>query len=125
MAKPIFGTTIPDAADVPIENGAGQNTVSPLIGDVQAFIDSVCSPTRSVKPSYLANNEIDYVEFFVAAVQTTINRRARVDVVYTGNNPTSEVWKLYDTDGTTILKTVTLTHTWVANDLTSTTRVTV
>ena len=117
MASPIFGTTIPDAQDVPIDTTT--NTVNPETDDVQLFIDAICAPDTSQKPTYLSNGEISFVEFFKGTTQTTPNRIARVDVFYTGDDPTTETWKLYSSsDGTTVLKTITFTHTWVSNDLT-------
>ena len=125
MAKPIFGTTIPNAGDVPIETGVGDNTVNPEHNDVQAFIDALCCPDTSQKPTYLANSDIDYVEFFKGPTQTTPNRIARVDLTYTGVDPTTETWLLYDSsDGTTVNKTVTFTHVWSSNEWTSSTMVT-
>jgi hypothetical protein len=125
MAKPIFGIAIPDAVDVPIEIGTGDNTVNPEADNIQAFINAACPPTNSYKPTYLANGEVNFLEVFSGPTQTTPNRIARVDLTYTGDDPTTEAWKLYDSsDGTTINKTVTLTHVWTANDWTSTTTVT-
>ena len=31
----------------------------------------------------------------------------QLDITYTGITPTTEVWKMYDTDGTTVLVTLT------------------
>jgi hypothetical protein len=92
-------------------------------------IGGVCKftvPDCSQKPDFLANGEVNYVEFYESATQTTINRRVRVDMTYDGSlNPTTEVWKYYDpSDGTTVLRTITLTHTWSGVDLTKSTEVT-
>lgn len=74
-------------------------------------------PDASAKVTYTVGGEIDYVEYFDGLVQTTPNRIIRVDIAYDGNlNPTTETWKYYDTDGTTILRTITLTHSWSGVD---------
>lgn len=78
-------------------------------------------PDCSYKPDYLANGDVNFVEIFDGATQTTINRRVRVDVTYSGDDPSTEVWKIYDpADGTTVLRTITLTHTFTGDDLTKT-----
>lgn len=83
-------------------------------------------PDCSYKPDFLANGEINFVEIYSGATQTTINRRVRVDLTYDGSlNPTVEAWKFYDeSDGTTVLRTITITHTWSGVDLTKSTEVT-
>lgn len=66
------------------------------------------------------DGELDYEEFFYGPTQTTPNRRARVDMTYDGSlNPLTEVWKFYDANGTTILFTYTITHTWSGFDYVS------
>jgi len=52
------------------------------------------------------------IEFFNSASFVNANRVARYDLSYTGVNLTSEVLKIYDTDGTTVLRTYTWTHTY-------------
>ena len=82
-------------------------------------------PDCSVKPTYKADKEINFVEYFEGATQTVPNRRARVDITYTGIDPTSEVCVIYDpADGTTVIKTFTWTHTWTSGELTKSTLVT-
>jgi len=86
-------------------------------------------PACSYKPTYhisgADDGEINFLEIFKGATQTTINRIVRVDITYDGGrDPTVEAWKIYDnTDGTTVLRTITLTHTWVSGDITKTTEV--
>lgn len=86
-------------------------------------------PDGSVATTYHTtgpnNGEIDYQEIFQTASQIASNRRMRVDITYTSGDPTSEVWKIYDpADGTTVLRTITLTHTWSGGDLVNTVEVT-
>jgi hypothetical protein len=59
------------------------------------------------------------VEFHSATPFATANRVARNDLTYTGDLLTSEALKVYDTDGTTVLKTYTWTHTYSGVDLQS------
>jgi len=87
-------------------------------------------PDSSFKPSFFTSGpnigELEFLELFEGATQTTPNRRARIDMTYDGSqNPTIEVLKVYDpADGTTILRTITLTLTWVTNEITKITEVT-
>lgn len=97
-----------------------------LVGaTVQAILDKYYGPTNSEKATYLGNGELDYIEFFSSATQTTGNRIAKATFTYDGSlNPTSEVLQLFDTNGTTVLKTVTFTHTFVSSDYDKTTSAT-
>lgn len=91
------------------------------VGDILGFR----KPDFSDAPSFNANGTINFVEWFNGATQITSQRRARVDFTYDVNlDPATEVWKIYDTNGTTILRTVTYTYTFVANVLTKTVEVT-
>ncbi len=117
MGKAVFGTTIPDAADIPIETPASQNSVTPVAESIQDFIDTICPKDLSQKVTYLSNGEVSFIEFFKTSSQITANRTARVDITYSGQDVTKETWKLYDVDGTTILKTIVFDYTYVTNDL--------
>jgi hypothetical protein len=79
-----------------------------------------CSSKPTFHTSGANEGELDFIEFYKGLTQTTPNRRKRVDMTYDGNlNPTSEIWKFYSpSDGTTILKTFTITHVWSGVDLT-------
>lgn len=81
-------------------------------------------PDDTQKPTYLGNGEIDFIEFFNSATQTTANRFAKVTLAYSGDDPISETWVIYDTNGTTVLRTLTITHTWSAGNLTNSAQVT-
>lgn len=65
--------------------------------------------------------------FYRSSTQTTGNRKALVTITYgsgaTAGLPLTEVWQFFDTDGTTVRRTVTLTNTWTSGDLTSTQQV--
>lgn len=113
-----------DADEVNIDTAITDNNA---VGDnVQEFIDKICAPTNSQKATYLGDGELDFIEIFSVSTQITANRIARVDFTYDANiNPITEVWKHFDTaDGTTVLKTFTLTHTWVGDDYDKTTSAT-
>jgi hypothetical protein len=81
------------------------------------------SSTESQSVVY-SGQDIDTLTVYKTASQITANRIAQVAVTYTGKNPTQEVWTYYDpSDGTTVLQTSTLTHTFSGNNYTGTTRV--
>lgn len=94
--------------------------------NVQEFIDRQWEANESEKPTYNANGTVNYVEFFSTSEQVTANRIFRIDMSYDAEQqPTSEVLKIYSkTDGTSILKTVTVTYTWSNNVLTNKTQAT-
>jgi len=95
--------------------------LSEKIGDILKF---TC-PDGSQKVTYLGNDNVDFIEFFTTATQITANRRARMDATYTGDDLTSEVWKIYSpSDGTTVLRTITFTHVYVSNVYQSSSEVT-
>lgn len=111
-----FSTSV--ARSVPYDSAITENDT--IGSSVQDLINVINSPTISQAPTYLGNGEVDYIEFFRTSSQITSNRAYRIDITYDGSlNPTSEVWKLYDTDGTTILKTVTFTNAFTGVNFTS------
>ena len=114
--------TYPVADSLPMDNDSSRTAAH--TEDVQAFINEISPPDRSEKPIFLANGELDYIEFFEGSTQTTPFRRYRVDMTYDGDlNPTTEVWSVYDPiDGTTVLRIWTYTHTWVTAEITKTTK---
>ena len=63
-----------------------------------------------------SSGDVSVVEFFNNASFVTANRVARYDLTYTSGNLTSEVLRIYDTDGSTILRTYTWTHSYVSGD---------
>jgi len=74
-------------------------------------------PDHSQKVIYSGDN-VSALEVFNGFTQTTPNRLARVDLTYTSDKVTSEVWKIYDpADGTTVLRTLTTTYTYSGDDL--------
>ena len=56
------------------------------------------------------------IEFFNSSSFITANRIARYNLTYTGDLLTAEVLLVYDSDGTTILKTYTWTHSYSGVD---------
>ncbi len=81
-------------------------------------------PDASQKVTYSGVN-VSNIEMFEGATQTTPNRRVRMDATYSGNDLSTEAWKIYDpADGTTVLRTITLTHTYSSGNYESTSEVT-
>jgi hypothetical protein len=70
------------------------------------------------KVTYSAG-DVSNIEFFNSASFITANRIARYDLTYTSGNLTSEILSVYDTDGTTVLRTYTWTHAYVSGDFDS------
>ena len=76
------------------------------------------TPTHSHKPIYTGDS-ISAYEFYETSTQTTINRRARADYTYSGDNITTESIKIYDpSDGTTVLRTLTISYTYTGDNVT-------
>lgn len=74
-------------------------------------------PHVTTKISYTGSGDVDFVEFYNSASQITANRIARVDLTYSSGDPATEAWKVYDTDGSTILETTTLTYSYSSGDI--------
>lgn len=73
-------------------------------------------PSWSMAPNFV-DDVLTFAEYFNGTVQTTINRLLRGDFTYVNDNLTIEIWKIYDnTDGTTILRTITYNHSYDSND---------
>jgi len=84
--------------------------------DVTALV-----PDRTNKVVYLGNGEVDYIEIFQGATQTEANRILKIQMAYDGNSdPSTETWSYYDTDGTTVLRTVIYTHTFTGGEYSKT-----
>lgn len=66
-----------------------------------------------------SSGDVSNIEFFNSATFITANRVARYDFTYTSGNITSEVLRIYDTDGTTVLRTYTWAHTYSSGDFVS------
>ena len=112
------------ATAITINDDAANNTI---IGDtLQEYLDRFNEPSQSQKPTYAGDGTITNVEFFSSATQIVANRIFRADLTYDVDlQPITEVWKIYSkTNGTTILKTISMAYTWVANQLTNKTQVT-
>lgn len=116
---PYSKEAIPNAEDVAVVTTSANTLVG---ADLQDILNKLNRPSVSQKPTYLGNGDLDYITFYKNSTQTTENRIAAVLLTYTSGLPTSETWTLYsDTDGTTVLKTITLTNTFTSGDLTNTT----
>lgn len=66
-----------------------------------------------------SSGDASNIEFFNNASFITANRVARYDFTYSSGNLTSEVLRIYDTDGSTVLRTYTWTHTYSSGDFVS------
>ena len=76
-------------------------------------------PDTWQRPTYLGNGEVDYIEYFNSSSFVDANRLVKVSLTYDVNlDPATEVWLIYDTDGVTVLRTITYVHTFVTSDLT-------
>jgi len=89
-------------------------------GNLQDFLNRYYGSAESSAPVFAADGTMTSVTYYSSSTQTTANRIMKTDLTYnTDLNPTTEVTKIYKTtDGTTILKTVTLTYTWTSGVLT-------
>ena len=62
---------------------------------------------------------VNSVSIYNSATQIDANRVYRVDFSYTGDDITTEAHKIYDTDGTTVLRTITYSYTYSSGEITS------
>lgn len=96
--------------------------------DLKAYFDRYANGDLSTKYVFHTtganNGEVNYIEWYDTSTQSAGNLRFKVTLGYDGSlNPTSETWVIYDDDGSTPLKTVTLTHAWSGVDITTSTKV--
>jgi hypothetical protein len=98
------------------------NYLAEKLGDILSFK----KPDFSQKVTYNGDGTINFVEWFNGATQTTPNRRAKSTITYDANLfPLTETLEIFSpSDGTTVLRTVTLTNTYTGADLTSANEVT-
>jgi hypothetical protein len=81
---------------------------------------SQLEPYTTFSINYNTNGTPNYVEYFNSDTQITINRIYRTDITYNLNlTPSTETTKIYDTDGTTILRTYTYSFTYSGVTLTN------
>lgn len=95
-------------------------------GDQAFAIDHVGRTLAQKEPfttfaiTYLANGEVDYIDYFNSNTQITANRVYKTTMAYDGNlNPTSATTVIYNTNGTTILRTITETYSYSGADISS------
>ncbi len=90
---------------------------STLVGDdVQEVWKRLAWPTTSQVPVIAADGTITSITYYQGSTQTTPNRMAVQAMTYDSNFfPATETLTFYSlTDGTTVLKTITRTYTFVA-----------
>ena len=108
---------------VQISNSVAANTV--IEDDLQDFINSEHNTSDSEKVTLDVNGDIAFVEVFRSSSQVESNRKSKTTYGYDVNlQPITETCFMYDTNGTTILKTVTSTLTWANYALEKITKVT-
>lgn len=109
--------------DYSITDVAASNTI---IGhSPQQVIDRLYTPSENTTYTYNGDGTVNYIQGFSGSA-ITANRLYRIEFTYNADlTPATEVTKLYSTtDGTTILKTITVTYTWSSGVLTQTAQVT-
>ena len=76
--------------------------------------------TESAKPTY-TDDLLTKIVYYRSTTQTEVNRVGETDITYDSEClPVTQVTKLYDTtDGTVLLKTVTLTYTTDGTNVTN------
>ena len=81
-------------------------------------MERLYNSAESQKPTYSGDN-ISSVEIYKSSTQIDANRLAKYNLTYTNDLVTTEVISIYDADGTTILKTVTITYTYTDDVVTN------
>lgn len=111
-----------DAKDINLNTNVGQNS---LIGEtIQETLNREYWPTLSEKVTY-SGYQIISVQFFKTSSQLISGRLAKIDLTYNGlGQVTQELRRYYDSNGTTVLKTVTITIVWNGWKITKVNRVT-
>lgn len=112
------------ASDISLDTSPSRNAA--IGDDVQEFVDRLFEESESQAPTYNVDGTINFIQIYTSPVQINANRTSRVDFTYDVDlQPTTETWSFYSlADGTTVIKTVTITYTWAAGVLTNQTQVT-
>jgi hypothetical protein len=92
-----------------IENG--------VIVDGVVMSDSLFEATRSLKPTF-TNDLLTAIEYYNSLTQVDANRIAKIDLTYTDEVLTTQTNTYYDTDGTTVFQTESVSYTYSSDDLT-------
>lgn len=122
QANPFPVETNPDEDYISAKGMSFENSDDFLVEKVGGMI-KVRHPDRTFKPT-LSGDDITVYEIFSSPVQIDANRLMKGDFTYVGDNLTAETWVIYDpADGTTILRTVTVSHTYSGDDLIKSERV--
>lgn len=78
-------------------------------------------PDSTIAVTY-SSGDPSSISFFNSATQIDANRIAKCDLVLSSGDPSTETWLIYDTDGTTVLRTITYTYTVSSNVITGVAR---
>jgi hypothetical protein len=79
--------------------------------------ESIVETTRSSKPTY-SGDLLTSLEFYNSLTQIDANRIAKSDFTYTNDFITSQVNTYYESDGTTVLQTETMSYTYTNDNIT-------
>lgn len=113
-----FPTEVNPTQDLLSAKGMVLNDNNSFLLEHKGRTISFSEPYTTTKVTYLANGEIDVVEYYNSDTQINANRIYKTTITYDGSlNPTTETTLIYDTDGTTTLKTYTLTYSYSGVDL--------
>lgn len=78
--------------------------------------------TKSSVPAFTGDLLTGYT-YYSSDTQTEANRVGHSSITYNGSDqPTSAVYTIYKNDGTTVLRTITVSYTWSGDDLTNISR---
>ncbi len=94
--------------------GPDPNFVIDMIG--RAIVSSFPQLYQNISYS---GGDVSSIDFYNSENFIVANRVARVELTYTFGNISSEVLKIYDTNGSTILRTYTWTHVYSGGDISS------
>lgn len=82
-----------------------------LINDGAVVIEALTGQTRSTQVIY-TGDLVTQIVYFKSPSRNTTDRLARATISYSGDNVSTAVYDFYDTDGTTVLSTKTVTYTY-------------
>ena len=79
--------------------------------------DSIVENTRSCKPTY-SGDVLTSLEFYNSLTQVDANRIAKSDFTYTNDFITSQTNTYYESDGTTVLQTESISYIYTGDNIT-------
>jgi len=82
-----------------------------LINDGAVVIEALTGATRSTKPTYV-NDLMTILEYYKSPSQNLTDRLAKATLAYNGDLVNTVTYEFYDTDGSTVLSTKTVTYNY-------------